>query len=315
MIDENEIFSDIILVEEKRTQEKKEAIINKVYQYHTFNINEYRGESLINLVLDDKNKTVQTYTTSTLTVYDDKNLKHFKNKTEFQKERDEFKRSKFIYPYSDYKPYIQENKLKPIRFVLPSKNSYHKSLLTSDRKSFINNEFNVLHNKLSDNINKIWNECDVFSQYFKDILESFFYGKIYQHKNLSNEQIIENSKIVLFSIRGKAFLPAWNEALTTLQEKFYNFGADELDEDGKKNYIEYLKSLFNRTEGTSKDKFIKLFFSKVSENPKSKKTLANDNDCIISHINPSINQINLESRFINEDDFYFGFHKSTFLRC
>ena len=33
MIDENELFSDIILVEEKKTQEKKEAIINKMYQF------------------------------------------------------------------------------------------------------------------------------------------------------------------------------------------------------------------------------------------------------------------------------------------
>ena len=307
MTNENELFDDIVLTEEKKQQEKKEPIINKVYQNHIFNINEYRGETLINLVLDDKNKTVQTYTTTTLNVYDDKNLKHFKNKIEFQRETDEFKRSKFVYPYNEYQTYIQNNKLKPIRFVLPSKNSYNKSLLTSDsdKKSFINNDFNLLHDKLSCNINKIWNDCDVFSQQFKDILQSYFYGKIYQHRNLSDEQIIENSKIVLFTVRGKAFLPAWNDALIKLQETFYNFGANKLDENGKKNYIEYLKSLFNRTDGVSKDKFIKLFFSKVSENKNSKKKLANDNDCTISHINPNINQINLESKIINEDDFYF----------
>lgn len=275
---ENELFDDLEIAEE-RTSKPKEAIINKVYQYHKLTIGNMRGEYVINPILDDKYKTIKKYNTSSLLVYDDENLKHFKDKKAFQSEEDEYVRTKYIHQYSDYRKHIKEEKVKSIRFTLPSKDSYDKSLL-KDYKTFKEQNHNDLHLQLASNIRTIWNECDVFSQYFKDVINSYFYGKIYKYTNLEGETTIENSKIVLFESKGKALPAEWNQRFNELKLEFKDLDSNEID---KQSHINYLKELFSRKLDTPKSKLLQLWFSKVHEYPKSVKVNKNDNECIITH--------------------------------
>lgn len=275
---ENELFDDLEIAEE-RTSKPKESIINKVYQYHQLTINNMRGEYVINPILDDRNKTIKKYNTSSLIVYDDENLKHFKDKKAFQEEQDEYLRTKYVHQYSDYAKHIKEEKVKSTRFTLPSKDSYDKSLLKED-KTFKEQEHNDLHAQLAANIRTLWNECDVFSQYFKDVINSYFYGKIYKYTNLDGETTIENSKIVLFESKGKALPAEWTQRFNELKTEFKDLDSNEID---KESYINYLKELFSKKLDTPKSKLLQLWFSKVSEYPKSTKNNKNDNECIITH--------------------------------
>jgi hypothetical protein len=297
---EEELLFDDLEIDEERSSRPKEIIINKVYQPHHLNINNMRGEYIINPILDDKNKTIKKYTTSTLVVYDDENLKHFKDKSAFMEEQDEYLRTKFVHQFSEYSKYIKEEKIKPVRFMLPSKDSYNTSLL-KDGKSFINQEHNDLHNKLSSNIRTLWTECDVFSQYFNNVINSYFYGKIYRYKNLDGEITIENSKIVLFEVRGKALPNEWSQRVRELKLSFKDLDTNDID---TKSYLEYNKELFNRKLNTPKSKLIELYFAKVSETHGSSKVNKKDNECKITHRTLK-NPPKQESGTLIESDFMY----------
>lgn len=299
---EIELFDDLDIAEEKSSSgAKKEEIIDKVYQYSRITVNDKRGSYFINPVLDDKNKTVKKYNITSLVVYDDDNLKHFKDRDAFQKETSEYMRTKYVYTYSEYSKHIKDNNVASIRFTLPSIDSYDKTLLSKDGRSFLDSTHNELHSKLASNIKELWNNCDVFSQYFGSTVYTYFYGKIYKYSNLKDESLIENSKIVLFETKGKALPLEWTNSFHGLKDKFKDVDTGEID---KQAYTSYLKDLFSKELNKPKSKLIQMWFSKVSEHPKPTKNNANDNECNITH--RDLNQPSVKpGGTLLESDFYY----------